>query len=260
MHDFFAKATGAVSHLLRKVSGNNNYTTAIIVAAGSGTRMGNKAVTKQMMLLDRLPVIVHTLKQFEACPQIQEIVVVSRADEIEKYHLFAEQYNITKITSIVAGGETRQQSVLCGLEAVSEETSYVAIHDGARCLITPELITKVLQEAQRYGSALAANRVKETVKVVDASGIITNTPDRETLWCAQTPQIFRLNIYRAAAYSCLESGFTGTDDCMLVEHIGFPVKIVDCGYENIKITTPEDLFLAESILQQRKLNSERTTV
>lgn len=228
------------------------HVTAIIVAGGNGSRMGTET-TKQMIQLNGIPVVVRSILAFERSPLIKDIVVVAKADEKEKYREFIKTYSLKKIRRIVTGGATRQESVLNGFKAIDDKCDFVAIHDGARCLVTPEIIEKVLLDARRYEAASAANPVKDTVKITNPKGFVLSTPDRSTLWAAQTPQIFRADLYRAAAFMALKDGFEATDDNSLVEHLGGKVKMVDCGYRNIKITTPEDIHIAEMFLKENKL-------
>ena len=247
-----------VADIIRAVNGKPScrFTSAIIVAAGNSTRMGG-GISKQMALLDNIPVVVRTLRAYQQSPEISEIIVVAREDEIAYYEEFKEKYRLTKLAHIVRGGSDRQESVLNGLKKVREHAGYVAIADGARCLITPEMIGKVCRSAYQFGGASAACRVVDTVKVADANGFIKRTEDREKIWLAQTPQVFKLNIYRAAAYSAMEKGFKATDDNSLVERIHRRVKLVDCGQDNLKITTPEDLIRAQTILRTRREMAER---
>ena len=230
------------------------FNSAVIVAAGNGTRMGGEK-TKQMTELDGIPVVVRTIQQFEACPFINEIIVVAREDEVGQYETFRRGYGFKKLKSVVVGGDTRQQSVMQGLNAISDKADFIAIHDGARCLVTPEMIEKVLREAAVHGCATAAERPKDTIKRAGTNGYIEETIDRDKLWHAQTPQIFKTDIYRAAAYIAKENGTLATDDNMLVEALGFKIKLVDCGYENLKLTTPDDFFLASAILKLREMRA-----
>ena len=243
----------AVAHSSADI--NRRFNSAVIVAAGNGTRMGGEK-TKQMSELDGLPVIVRTVMQFEVCPFINEIIVVAREDELGEYDTFKSVYGLNKLKKVVCGGDTRQESVMEGLKAVDDRSEFIAIHDGARCLVTPEMIEKVLVEAAVHGCATAAERPKDTIKRAGANDYIEETIDRDKLWHAQTPQIFKTDIYRAAAYTALENGTKATDDNMLVEQLGFKVKLVDCGYENLKLTTPDDFFLAEAILRMRQRRGE----
>ena len=224
---------------------------AVIVAAGSGSRMGS-ATAKQFLELDGRPVLAHTLDAFERTKGIDYVIIVTRACDLDECRDMVKKYGFSKVADIVEGGSTRQQSVLCGIEATDDRTDYVAIHDGARCLVTPEMITAVLDEAKRTGAASAGAPVKNTIKVVDENNNIKNTPDRATLWQAQTPQIFKAGLYRAAAYYAQKDGFEATDDNSLLEYVNGRVTMVDCGYTNIKITTPEDIALAAVLLELRK--------
>lgn len=246
-----------VASLLRTLSRTANkphFTSAIIAAAGCGSRMGNTdGKTKQMMLLGETPIIVRTLQAFEECELINEIIVVGRENELSEYERFKSEFGLTKITKVVAGGPTRQESVLKGFEAIDDRSAFVAIHDGARCLITKGEIEKVLTEAFRRGAATAAVKATDTVKRASGKGYISETLPREGIWLAQTPQIFKTELYRCAAYVCLDEGFEATDDNSLAEHVGFEVKLVECSRENIKITTQTDLIIAEAILARRPM-------
>ncbi len=232
---------------LSKTASKPRFVSAIVAAGGQGTRMGTES-TKQLIELCGIPVVVRTLLAFEKCELISEIVVAAREDELELYDEFREKYEITKLTRVVPGGGTRQESVLNAFEAINAEAEFVAIHDAARCLATPELIEKVLRSAFVNGAATAACRVSDTMKTSTPLGYIESTIDRSKLWCAGTPQVFRSDIYRCAAYTAKSEGFAATDDNSLVEHVGFPVKLVDVGTGNIKLTTPTDLSVAEVLL------------
>lgn len=228
------------------------FNSAIIVAAGTGSRM-NSSKTKQLMEICHMPIIARTIRQFEKCPHISEIILVCRKDEFPEIGEIIKKYRFKKITRVISGGATRQQSVLNGLSVVDKQSEFVSIHDGARCLITPEQISEVCKAAYRFGGATACCCAKDTMKIADKGGFISDTEiDRSTLRHAQTPQIFRTDIYRAAAYSAKDEGFAATDDNSLVTHIGFKVFLCDTGHENIKITTPEDIRIAEGILKHRK--------
>ncbi len=227
------------------------HVTAIIVAGGSGSRMGTNT-TKQMMELDGMPVVARTILAFEKAECIKDIVIVAKADEKDIYKEFIRKYSFKKIRRIVTGGDTRQKSVLNGFKAISDNCDFVAIHDGARCLITPENIEKVLYQARCYEAASAAAPAKDTVKITNSDGFVVSTPNRSRVWMAQTPQIFRADLYRAAAFYALRLGYEATDDNALVEFLGSKVKMVDCGYRNIKITTPEDIHIARVLLEEDK--------
>lgn len=221
------------------------YVSAVIVAAGRSSRMG---APKQLLPLAGVPVLARTLLAFEAAPSVAELVVVAREQDIPRFESLGQQYGIQKPLRFVAGGETRQQSVANGVAACRQE-GLVAIHDGARPLIAPETIEAVIQAAVEHGAAAAAVPMKDTVKVADKQGWIDHTPDRSRLWAVQTPQVFDIRRFAQALQQAGRAGLDFTDDCQLFEQAGYPVKLVEGRYSNLKITTPEDLALAEGLLQ-----------
>jgi len=250
MSGFFKKITDKTESFFLK--GFKPFTSAVITVGGSGTRMqSNNGITKQFIEISGIPVVVRTLTEFQKSPYVDEIVIVSKDDEIGYYTDIIDKYHFTKVRRVTKGGKTRQESVLNGFKAISPEAEYVAIHDGVRCLITQENIRSVIKTAYATGSAAAATKIYDTLKMTDSSMTVTETPDRERAWAAQTPQVFKTDIYRACAFSAEKEGLCVTDDCMLVENYGFKIKLVDCGRNNIKITTPDDLILAEAILRAR---------
>ena len=238
-------------------------TTALILAAGSGERFSEgsgelSGLKKQFVPICGVPALLRTVKVFENSPFINEIIVVTGKDDVEFCReLFGEE--ITKLTKIVPGGATRQESAMAGLEAVDPKSEYIAIHDGARCLITEEIIENVIKTAYDCGAAAAAQRAVDTVKFADNNRIITETIDRDHVWLMKTPQVFYANMYRAAVYTAYKDGASVTDDCMLVERIGFKVRVVDCGSENIKLTYPIDKVFAEAILNERVRKTQEGT-
>ena len=243
------KVANDISALLKAIGGldRRRYTTAIVVAAGQSTRMAT-SLSKQFLPVDGIPVIARTLLTLEKAKEIREIVLVCREEDREAFLTIAKDYAIQKPLRTVNGGDTRQESVLNGLEAVSDKTKYVAIHDGARCLVTEAMIQNVCLAAYQYGGAIAATKTGDSIKTEGKRQCVEQSPDRNTVWLAQTPQVFKLNLYRAAAYSAKEEGIVATDDAALVERIGGTVKLVDCGKRNLKITTPEDILIAEAFL------------
>ncbi len=241
-----------IAGILRK-SKKNRHTAAMILAGGNSTRMG-EGISKQQLLLLGKPVIVHTLLSFQNCADVSEIVLVAKEDELPLYADYKETYGLSKLLAIVAGGETRQQSAKKGFLAVSEQTKYIAIHDGARCLVTSEEISAVCAAAYRYGAATAAVKSTETVKL-EKNGFIDETLDREHIYLARTPQIFGIDIYRTALAISERDNIAVTDDCSLAEHIEYPVKLIPCSANNIKITTPEDILHATAVLQSREENA-----
>ncbi len=240
--------------VLRAISGKDhpkNFTSAIIAAAGMSERFGGD-VTKQMTSLCGIPLLIHTLRAYEDADCIHEIILVAKPNELPAWKELVKEHNVTKVVNIVEGGYTRQDSVLNGLDAVHKKSKFVAIADGARCLITPEQIKLVCRAAYKYKAATAAHRSTDTVKIADKKGFIDSTADRDTVWLAQTPQVFKTKLYRAAAYTALKKNLTVTDDNSLVENVGHPIRLVECGAQNIKITTREDIAVAEGVLADRK--------
>ncbi len=226
-------------------------TAAVIVSAGNSTRMGS-TVSKQFLTLDGIPVLARTLQAFQECRYIDEIVVVAKAEDAPRVWALAKEYGIAKLSTVTKGGDTRAASVRRGFRKIHPKTKFVAIHDGARCLITPEQVGKVCRAAYRHRAATAATAVTDTVKTVNKRGYITATVDRSTVYLVQTPQVFHADLYRAALMHVQDDSLT--DDNQLMEKIKHPVKVVDFGKDNIKITTPDDLPRAEFILAQREVS------
>jgi 2-C-methyl-D-erythritol 4-phosphate cytidylyltransferase len=242
-----------IAGIFRAISGSphpKNFTSAVIAAAGLSERFGGD-VTKQMTELRGVPLLIHTLRAFEESDRIHEIVIVAKPNEIPAWEQLCRDHGISKVSAIVQGGYTRQVSVLKGFEAINKKAKFVAISDGARCLVTPDQINTVCRSAYKYGAATAAHRCTDTVKIADKKGFIGNTTDRDTVWLAQTPQVFKVKLYRAAAYTALKKGLAVTDDNSLVENVGHPIRLVECGAQNIKITTRDDLAVAEGVLNAR---------
>ena len=228
------------------------FTSAVILAAGSGTRFSKK-IKKQFADILGEPCIVHTVRAFEACELIDEIILVGDTEALSQIF---DKYSFKKIAMIVGGGETRQESALLGFDSVSDRAAYVAVHDGARCLVTPEIIEKTVKAAYKNRAATAGHRSEDTVKLCDSDDMITDTQDRSKTWLVQTPQVFMCDIYRVSAYMAKQDSVAVTDDCMMCERLGFDIKLVECGRENLKLTSPEDLGLCEAILTYRKAQKE----
>jgi 2-C-methyl-D-erythritol 4-phosphate cytidylyltransferase len=220
-------------------------TSAILVCAGNASRMGG--INKILMPLGDTNVAGRSMLAFEQCDDIIEIIVVTKEEYFDAIRDTADKLGIKKLTALTEGGATRQQSVMQGLRKISRESQYVAIHDGARPLVKPEHITKVIRDAAVFGGATLGVPVKDTIKVVD-DGLITDTPHRPSLWITQTPQVFRKRLYFEAVDFAEEHGLDFTDDCQLVEAIGGKVYMTQGDYTNIKITTPEDRAIAEVLL------------
>ena len=226
---------------------SGKYCGAVIVAAGSASRM--EGIDKALALLGGEPVIVQTVKAFQNCPAIEEIVIVTRQDLLERIADLAAPY--AKVKAVVVGGADRVQSVLCGLQALSEKVELVAIHDGARPLITPELIVKTVSAADFHGAAAPAIAVKDTIKNVQ-NHWVCGTPDRSSLRAVQTPQVFCLPDLLTALTQAIKDGAAITDDCSALERMGIPVYLVDGQESNIKITTPMDLKVAQMLWEERQ--------
>lgn len=223
----------------------------IIVAAGSSTRMAME-LPKQFIPLCGVPAIVRTLRAFDACRGVENLVVVCRGDHADAIKAYLAEFQIQKPVKLAEGGGTRQESVAAGIAAAPEQTAYYAIHDGARSMITPAEIDSAVADAVRYGASALAVPVKDTIKTVDAEGFVASTPARAALWAVQTPQVFRREIYLAAMEQAQKSGADYTDDCQLVERTGTRVHLTRGEYTNIKLTTPEDIALCEVLLKQRE--------
>ena len=224
-------------------------TSAVIVCAGNSTRMGG--VNKILMPLGEGVVIGQTMKAFEETPEIKEIIIVAREDDFPAIENEAKCAGITKFVKCVAGGSTRQESVINGIRCISQETELIAVHDGARPLVKPCHISKAVRDALVFGGAALGVPVKDTIKVVD-SGLVVDTPPRKNLYITQTPQIFKKKIYFEGVDFALEHNLDFTDDCQLAEAIGCKVYMTEGDYTNIKITTPEDIKIAETLLALEK--------
>jgi len=224
---------------------------AVIVAAGRGTRMGTKE-SKQYLELAGKPILVHTLERFERMDDIAEIVLVTGAEDIARCQALAREHGLAKVAKIIAGGAERQHSVRIGLSATAAAGEWVLVHDGVRPLATPEAIRRAMDAAYRHDAAVLAVPVKDTIKQVGADGLIAGTPDRNSLWAIQTPQAFRRELLADCHARAAEEGFLGTDDAMVVERYGHAVAVAEGEYTNIKVTTPDDLAWAEFLLRSGK--------
>jgi len=236
---------------------------AVIVSAGKGLRfMEGKSTScttavptpdhgkKQFLSLGGKPILAHSLGKFETCPLIRSILLVVGEEDMD-YCLkeIVERYGFQKISQIVPGGKRRQDSVKNGIDALPKDTDIVAIHDGVRPFVTRAMIEDTIQFAVRHGAVVLAMPVRDTIKVSDPDGTVLKTLDRESLWQVQTPQAFQVDVIKEAYYRAAEDGFVGTDDGSLVERLGGKVHLLPGSYMNIKITTPEDLFLADLFLK-----------
>lgn len=225
------------------------YCSAVIVAAGKGTRMGMD-MNKQYLKIKGKEVIAHTIEQFEKCASIDEIVVVTGQEEVEYFkQSIWEKYKFAKITSVVVGGKERKNSVYNGLLKVNCKADIVVIHDGARPLVKNEHIQQSIEVASEIGACAVGVPAKDTIKICDSNQFVRDTPDRNTLWIVQTPQTFCYDWIMKAHTEPVKSDIEATDDAMMVESLGYPLKMVTGCYSNIKITTKEDLIVAEMMMK-----------
>ena len=237
--------------LFRKIrEANRPFCTALVAAAGSSSRMGG--TDKLMEFLDNVPVLMRTLTALQRAAAIDEIVIAAREDALVDISTLCKTYGITKCNKVVRGGESRCHSVLLAALEASPEARLLAVQDGARPLVTPALIDRTVEAAAKCGAAAPAVPVKDTIKTVAEDGTVTGTPDRSTLRAVQTPQVFETDLLKAALQSALENEVPVTDDCSAVERLGKVVYLIDGDEENLKITTPVDLVIAEAILAERE--------
>ena len=222
---------------------------AIIAAAGYGKRLGQP---KQFLELLGKPIVSYSLRVFDACELIDEIILVINQEDLGKAERLVAELGISKPVKFAIGGEERQDSVHHGLNRISEDTEIVVIHDGCRPLVTKSLIVELVSEAKASGAAIPGVPAKDTIKEVDEKNLVSSTLDRSILFNIQTPQAFKKDLIKEAYEHAQRIGYKATDDARLVERLGQPVKVVTGSYENIKITTPDDLVAAEAHLKARK--------
>jgi 2-C-methyl-D-erythritol 4-phosphate cytidylyltransferase len=221
--------------------------TAIIVAAGSGTRF-NSEKPKQFVEINGKPLIAHTIERFEAAESVDSIVLVIARDSIDEFQTIVEKFKLQKVSKVVEGGATRAESVRNGLGMVRNETAVVAVHDGARPLVTPEEIDATISKAAEFGAACLVAPVTDTIKTI-RGGEIAATLDRTHLRRALTPQAFRIEVLRAA-FEAVALDESVSDECYLVEKLGHPISIIEGSSRNIKITHPDDLLIAQRFLER----------
>lgn len=223
------------------------YCGAVIVAAGTASRMGG--IDKVMAPLRGEPLLLHSVREFQNCDAIREIVIVTREDLLMEVMSLCAGFS--KVRGVVVGGADRPASVQAGLNNLSDKVKLVAVHDGARPLITWQVIDRTVRAAHSYGAAAPAIPVKDTIKIVKG-GIVSSTPDRNTLQAVQTPQVFDLQLLKGALLKAQKDKTPITDDCSAVENMGMSVKIVEGDERNLKVTTPMDLKVAELLLEETK--------
>lgn len=237
-------------------------TGAVIVSAGKGRRM-NSTVSKQYLPIGDKPMVVHAIEAFQRSQEVDAIVlVVGAGDESYGWEL-VRSHGLDKVSTVIAGGAERQHSVRRGLDELVRlypEVEWVLVHDGARPLVTPEVIARSLEAAQETGAAVPGVRVKDTIKQADSELKVAATPERSSLWAVQTPQAFRVDVLLAAHSRAEEDGVLGTDDAMLVERLGIRVKIAQGDERNVKVTTPDDLVFARRWLAERRKEGEQAMI
>lgn len=228
---------------------DNKKIAVIIPAAGQGKRMKSD-VSKQFIEIEGKPILAYTIEKFESTNIIDEIVVVvGKGEEDYVGEFIRDRYDFTSISKIVTGGKERQDSVYEGLKAISHDIDIVLIHDGARPMINPLDIEKIIDNTIRYKACVIGVKVKDTIKIVDTEGNVVETPKRKYLYAVQTPQAFETELIRNAYEKGVQEGVTVTDDSSLVEkYSNVKVKMIEGSYENIKITTPEDFYIAKRII------------
>lgn len=226
-------------------------TCAIVLAAGKSSRVGG-STTKQLTEINGAPVIVHTLKRFQASEVIDEIIVVAAASELPLYEEYIKKYELSKVTKVIEGGDSRAESAKKGFYAIDKKIKYVAIHDGARCAITVKQIDSVVRAAYSHGAAIAATKSTDTIKRADKDGFIAKTVDRRYIWRAQTPQVFMKKMYEVALAKAGDKYIYATDDASLAEASGFKVKLVECGDSNIKITYADDFARVQHVMEAQE--------
>lgn len=222
---------------------------AVIVAAGSSSRMGCDKLSAE---LGGIPVLARTLQAFESCPLIAEIIVVTRADRIEEMADLCRNFEISKASKVLAGGATRVESALVGVSEADAKLNLIAIHDGARPLVTQELIERTVRAAKEHYAAVPVIPSTDTLKIVDEKGFVTGTVDRASTFRVQTPQVFKAEFIKGALTKAMEKELPLTDDCSAVEMMGVKTVTVPGDEDNIKLTTPRDMILAEAILKARE--------
>ena len=222
---------------------------AVVLAAGSAQRMG---FDKMTVMLDGIPVLIRAISAFEWSPLIEEIVVVTRADRLAEIADLCAQYQLRKVTAVVSGGKTRTESALAGVMALKHDCALTAIHDGARPFVSQELIERCIQRASIQYAAVPVIKSVDTLREVDDNGTLTGILDREHVVRIQTPQIFLTDLIKGALTDAVQKEKSFTDDAAAMERMGTPIQSVEGDADNIKLTTPQDLVVAEAILKRRR--------
>ena len=236
----------SVSDFIRKV--HHSFCTAVVVAAGASSRMGKD---KLFLQLDGVPVLARTLMALDAAEAVDEIIVVTREEKLVVVAALKDEYRLKKLSKVVVGGASRTESALAGVSEANSRAKIICIHDAVRPFVTPEIIADAVHYAVLYQSAAPAIPVKDTIKIADG-GVVSDTPDRAQLFAVQTPQAFQADIIKAALTAALRDGVSYTDDCAAAEALGVRTYLCRGSEENIKLTTPADLPVAEAILKNRR--------
>ena len=236
----------SVSDFIRKI--HHSFCTAVVVAAGASSRMGKD---KLFLPLDGVPVLARTLTALNAADAVDELIVVTQPEKLEKVAAMKSQYGLNKLSKVVVGGASRTESALAGASEADPRAKIICIHDAVRPFVTPDIIADAVHYAVLYQSAAPAVPVKDTIKVA-SDGVVSETPDRAQLFAVQTPQAFQADIIKAALSAALRDGVSYTDDCAAVEALGVKTYLCRGSEENIKLTTPADLPVAEAILKGRR--------
>ncbi|MBE7027986.1 MAG: 2-C-methyl-D-erythritol 4-phosphate cytidylyltransferase [Ruminococcaceae bacterium] len=235
---------------MKRKTKRDYYVSCILAAGGSGTRMGAE-VNKIFLDVLGVPVIARTLSVLNNSDFIDEIIIVTKEHDLAGCHDIVREFNINKVKTITVGGSTRQESVRNGLFEVSGNADIVMVHDAARPLVTPYHLEEVIFTAKEYGAAALGVPEKNTLKQIDSDGFIVQTVDRSMVYAIHTPQVFAKELIEKMYKYADETSISATDDCMLAEVMGVKIKMIEDSYENIKITTPDDLVIAERILENR---------
>ncbi|MDO4815413.1 MAG: 2-C-methyl-D-erythritol 4-phosphate cytidylyltransferase [Bacillota bacterium] len=239
----------SVINKIRKIiTPQEPHCTAVILAAGNSQRMGSDKI---LMTIGGAPVIAYTLKAFQNSDRIDEIIVVTKHDSLQSLADICGKYDISKVSRIVCGGSSRAESALIGVLNANENATLIAIHDGARPFLTAALIERTVNAAEQFGAAAPAVRATDTVRIMNKKGAVVDTPDRSLVALVQTPQVFNADVIKSALTKVVEKKLPVTDDCSAVEAMGVKVTVVDGEFDNIKLTTKRDVYVAERILADR---------
>ena len=236
--------------------GERAFCTAVIVAAGSSQRMGSDKI---FAALGGWPVLVRSVRAFEASELVDEIIIVTREEKLQMVAELVKKYELNKVSKVILGGKTRVESCLAGVSEADHRAELIAIHDGARPLVTQRIIRDTVRAAEEFYAAVPVVRSTDTLKLLDEKGVVAGTVDRETIYRVQTPQVFRADLIKGALTEAMKRGLPVTDDCSAMELMGVKTHTVEGDEDNIKLTTPRDMVVAEAILKDRGIVDEDRT-